>query len=131
MTGDYQELLRALHVRTVEGKVNWQRTSSDVTFVVYFQGFSVTVKPGNSNDEGDYIVFILRDDAGKVVDQFFVYESEDEYDLATQMYWYARRRALKIDIALKTILGELSSGKVVGNTSDRAVQNEDDEEVPF
>ena len=129
MTGDYIDLFNELHSGTVSGRVNWQSTAGDEQFVVYFEQAAVTTRFFTSDNGVNTVKFTLHDPAGKTIDQFYVYDSEEEWERAWEMYSGARRRARGIDTALQTILAELKSGNVVGKGSEPT--EDDGEDVPF
>src|ERR1700686_2432282 len=107
MTSEYAELLQELHNATSENRVNWQHTSAEDQFVVYFTKVSITIRFYGSENDPSRITFTIRDEAGKTIDQIWIDETEDEWRAAFETYSVARRRALGIDTALQSILSEL------------------------
>jgi hypothetical protein len=131
MTPEYAELLTELHAGTLNNRVNWQPTSAEDQFLVYFQSFSVGVKFFSPQNNPDNIRFTMHDVSGKIIEQFWIQDGDDDWQVAWETYAGARRRARGIDAALQTILGELRSGRDVGQEPPSAPPEEDDEEVPF
>ena len=130
MTPEYAELLQELHNATSANRVNWQRTSAEDQFIVYFTKVSITIRFFDSENDPNRITFTIRDEAGKIIDQIWIDETEDGWRPALETYSVARRRALGIDTALQSILSELRTGKQVGEEAP-TVSADDDDEVPF
>jgi hypothetical protein len=129
---DYDELLVQLHDRTIAGDVNWAPTPRGNEFLVVFQGFSLSLREDASNERIDYGL-TLRNETGKAIDEFWIGNEHELYLRVRELYTAARRRALRIDEALKVILAELRSSKAVGQPVPEAWAKveKDDKDVPF
>jgi hypothetical protein len=131
MTTEYLELLRELHSGTAGNRVNWQQTSAEDQFIAYFRDFALAIKYTSPRNEQDHVRFSMHDESGKMIEQFWVTEGDEEWQAVWEIYSGARKRARGIDKALTTILGELKSGKQVGGEPPSTGLMDDDEEVPF
>ena len=124
---EFSELISQLAERTAQGKVNWKGTSNDSEFVIYFRQFSLAMRRGVDQDDDSYLVFLLRNDEGKKVDEFYVFERRDGWDEADKMWQRARRRVLRIDEVIEGLLGELQSGGNIGEEP----KSPDEDDLPF
>ena len=124
---EFSALVAQLAERTAQGKVNWKGTSNDNEFVIYFRQFSLAMRRGISGEDDSFIVFSLRNDGGKKVDEFYVWERSEEWDEADQMWLRARRRVLRIDEVIESLLGELKGGGEIGEEP----KSPDEEDLPF
>jgi hypothetical protein len=71
----------------------------------------------------------IRDSTGKTVDGFMLDETEDEWSVAQLLFAAARRKALRVDEALATIINELDTKRSVGLA--RAPKQPRDDDIPF
>lgn len=129
MTPEYTQLVEELYASTLEDRVQWQRTATANQFVVYLKQVSVAIKYYSPDNDPDYCTFTLRDASGQIIDNFWVDQTSAAWDKTRDLYAAARRRALGIDSAVRTILDELRSGRVVGEKTPHPPG--DDEDVPF
>lgn len=116
----YSKIIPKLNALTKEGKVNWTSTSVDDKFLVSFKDFSLAIWASyDQNEEEEYTAFELIDPNGKVIDQFSVKNSDKSWgQVADDLYGGARRKALRIDEAVKIISKELGV-------------DEDSDDIPF
>lgn len=104
----YSKIIQRLAQKTEKGEVNWETTSSPNKFLVNFKNFSMAVDTFWSQDGEEGVSFELLDPNGKRIDYFSVPDSDAEWwPLANELYAGARRKALRIDEAVKTISEEL------------------------
>ncbi len=116
----YSKIILKLNDLTKEGKVNWKTTSVPDKFLVSFKDFSLAIWTSyDQNEQAEFTGFELIDPNGKVVDRFSVMDSNKEWgNVTAELYGGARRKALRIDEAVKIISKELGV-------------DEDGDDVPF
>jgi hypothetical protein len=93
-----------------QGKVNWQETADDDTFLASVAKFVVTIdKPG----QNEYC-FTVADQAGKTLEEVREKYADDEYTYPSKDYTslaklheLARRAALNVEGALSEMLSSL------------------------
>ena len=105
----YSKIIPKLNSSTKAGKINWKTTSVPDKFMVSFKDFSLAIWSGYDQQEGgEFTAFELIDPDGKEVDRFYVKDSDKQWgEVAAELYGGARRKALRIDEALKVISKEL------------------------
>ena len=109
---NYVKLLEHLAVRTAEGKVNWRNTAKKNTFAVYLKEFALTVSEFyNEHPEGEgfMVTVTLLNAGGDEIDSFNLMDSDVDYAMVSSLHSSARRKALRIDEALNTMLHELKT----------------------
>ncbi len=126
---EYETLVLQLHGRTAKGQVNWLSTADESVFLVQFKDYSCAVRQYHDEDD-TYYSFTLRNQKGKTIDEFYISPMAPLYMQASQLFASARRKALKIDEALSSILSEIRSNESVGQVPD-ASGKDDDDSVPF
>ncbi|MDP2047085.1 MAG: hypothetical protein Q8L00_12840, partial [Deltaproteobacteria bacterium] len=114
----YQEIFDMLVERTSRAEVDWKPTSSENTFIVNFQGFSLSITHGSTLGL-PFIKFEIRDSQGLKVDSFIIEEIEKYWEKASGLFSLARQQALKIDKAIAVISDELKKAKKVGSPIDK------------
>lgn len=126
---EFQALVSRLAERTAEGKVNWKPTASEAEYVLYFKNNALSMRRGVDEEDDEFIVFTLRNDAGKKIDEFRVWESFNNWDAVADMWTSARRRALGLNEALEGLLMEIETKDVIGDEA--GPKHEDEEGLPF
>ena len=125
----YSDLLRKLGEKTARDEVNWQTSTDDTTFIVDFKEFSMAIKYRYSERAPSDVFFMLYDDKGTQIDTFWADESEPPesgwYDFCYDIYSAARRKALRINEAIKTITRQLESTEKVGSSIGEEFVHED------
>lgn len=130
-TQDYLELIRKLFTRTEAGSVNWHPTSDETEFVVYFDEFSLSMRMYRDDQDPDSCVFTIRGSTGNEVAKFWLEELYPaEWPLAEGLYNAAKRKALRVDDALQSIMRELDGSKTVGLAKAPPHPKKDDD-LPF
>ena len=97
---DYQKLFQTLLNKTEAGKLRWEETASEDTFLAAVKGqqsFELRPVPGSAS-----IHLTVRDAAGKVLFEV------NEGGAGRELYKFARRLALRIDDKLENSLELLS-----------------------
>ena len=121
----YATLVNLLYQRTDAGKVNWHKTATASTVAVYFEDFALMISERRSSYDNEVFVRVaLVDTDGDEIDVFIFPEDDEDYAIMSGLYTAARRKALRIDDALNTMLHELEQSDEVGS-----LPPEDD--VPF
>lgn len=109
------KLVERLYAKTEAGEIPWERTSARGVFQVAFPSYTVKLssRPNDENPESpDYIVSIL-DESGVVIERATDIELQKVaidlkvFQMMDDLYTTARRRALGVDSALDSLLGEL------------------------
>jgi hypothetical protein len=129
LPSQYEELFEKLSERTQRGAVNWHPTADENEFVVYFRGFSLSVRFYESERDASEMYFKIRDDSGKEVDTFWISENDIRWEMAYRIYSSARRKALRIDEAVNSIVKQLDNAPTVGLEKPPGTEEEDD--IPF
>ncbi|MCG8073278.1 MAG: hypothetical protein N0C86_14990 [Candidatus Thiodiazotropha taylori] len=131
ITDEYFSLVEKLVHRTSQGEVNWKSTSDNHQFLVYFNKFTLSVSQSfDQHNQEAYIRIVLLNDEGSEIDSFWVHESDNHWELASQLFTGARRKALQIDEAIHTIMDELDNKDTVGK-KELPIKEEFDDGIPF
>ena len=105
-------LLKKLHENTVAGKLDWTITTQKDVFQAAFPSHTVRLSSEGSEYEPDDVIHIL-DEAGNIIERTsdpeltMLFKDARPFDLMKNLYSLARRRALGVDSALDSLLGEL------------------------
>jgi len=114
-------LLHTLHSRTREGKVNWQETDDTRTFQTESGDFDLRIRllpDRDYPDQPDYALEVFRRDSGRKIDTISnvtlrpvmdqkTPDGLNPYAVLEQLYEMARRKALRVDDVLDSILQTL------------------------
>ncbi|MDD5421977.1 MAG: hypothetical protein PHT32_00940 [Candidatus Omnitrophica bacterium] len=112
---NYKSIIRKLFEKTNEGKVVWQSTSDDNTFIVEIGDFTLKIWDGRDDEiDEPFVGFTLLNSKGKQIDNFWADKGSKDYDSSYALYASARRKALKIDDAINSIAKKLESDEIVG-----------------
>lgn len=126
----YEPLIDQLIQRTSEGAVNWHPTSDEGEFVVYFDDFSLSLRLARSSHDPNSCVLTVMDNSGKQLDWETVEEGEKGWIKVSGLHDMARRKAMRIDDALSTILKELK-GNSPGKKQAPPRPTSSDDDIPF
>ena len=127
----YTELVSKLYQKTDRGEINWIPTAKKEGFLVSFKDFSLSIAEGyDTNDQESFVFIEIYGARGKVIDSFYVGEDEEEWGKVNAIWSGARRKALRIDEAIKLISAELDSEGEVGEEILTDVPPPDDD-IPF
>ena len=107
----FQEQIEKLVVKltklTEDGRVAWEPTADENTFLASVSKFVVTIgKFPSYEDVRDDYVFRIRSDEGRVIDEAEA-TGNPEWTRLGELYEMARRNALHVDEALSDILSSL------------------------
>lgn len=126
----YNEIMENLYSKTLQGSVEWTGTVNAREFLVYFEKFALSIRDGVYSDTTDgFVIVTLKNEQGKNLDSFAIDEGDPWYRKALDLHAAARRKANKVDDALKLIATELASGGVVGKKP--TTEEDEEEDVPF
>jgi hypothetical protein len=89
-----------------EGKVNWQETAGEQTFLAAVAKYVVTIRESNWNGSTEYDLEV-SDQSGKTLENASVSSGPLFADLS-ELHTLARRHALKVDEALTDLLSSLA-----------------------
>lgn len=115
MTEKLLALLDKLRSRTVDGKVDWQRTADDEAYLAPFPNYSVLIFPHDPGEPvPDYIVRIV-DQTGSTIEEISKVDLAqiaqrsplEAYEFMSELYKGARRKAMGAAQAFDTILESL------------------------
>ena len=113
---DYRDLVVKL-LKASEGKrVLWtESTTATNSFRVTLKNFTITLHRGlDENTEQEWVGVEVRDGAGNRVDWFSCSKSDRDFNVVSNLYDLALRRARKIDQAVQEIAKELESQGQIG-----------------
>lgn len=116
------DTVRALHLRTKNGKVDWQPSDNDKAFQADFEGFRLVIQEvpdSDYPDKPDYHLNIVNN-LGQTIETIsnVTLRSLSEepgrpprlpnpYNLLSETFEMARRKAFGVDAALEAILRQL------------------------
>jgi hypothetical protein len=116
----YRVLIQSLANKTSERAVNWKSTADRDTLVIYFKDFSLSIASGwedqgYNEDPLAAILVNIYNDAGEIIDSFTVREGHEDYQRMEQLHAEARRKALRIDEAIASLMQQLESDSPIGD----------------
>ena len=107
------KLVQRLHAKTQAGELQWEKTATANVFQAAFPSYVVRLSVQTGVGGGtDYYVSI-RDDAGNLIEQASdvtinsVMRGSKVFELMSELYSMARRKAMGVDKALDSLLTEL------------------------
>jgi hypothetical protein len=107
------KIVNGLHKRTDRGLIAWEATVEAGEFQAAFADYSVRIAPRFTVrylTEPDYVLKFFNED-GQLLESVsntdFEDAREDFYEIMKDLYEGARRKALRVDEALASILEEL------------------------
>ena len=118
---DLKPFIDGLVIRTGEGLVNWveavaSRRSYEYVydFIVMELDYKIAIGTVSTNDGDGVKVEVLNSD-GKVALSIVAMEKDGaDHHLLTTLYESARRRALKADVILKSLMSKLEKNIAIG-----------------
>ena len=108
----YKPLIERLAEKTAVGAVNWRQTSDQDTLAVHLRDFSLAMTRSFERDDSEFVRWEVLNERGDTIDGFYVDERSKDWGTATSLYDAARRKALRIDVALQTMMEELKKDRV-------------------
>jgi hypothetical protein len=117
-------LVKRLHQRTQEGRITWQESTSENTFLTAFPDHSIQISQQGPDYDLDYAVRIF-DDEGHLVEEITladlnVSSSNLSLKIMRDLFVAARRSAKGADRVVKSILDALGPD-----------DDGDDDDIPF
>lgn len=104
------KLVRKLHEKTIDGKLEWEQTDKRGVFQTSFPDYTIRISM-QLEESGEYYYVSIYDSQGILVEQVNDVGLEgdipDSFKLMKEMYEFARRKALGVDKALDDILSQL------------------------
>ncbi|WP_339561021.1 hypothetical protein [Pseudomonas sp. EA_65y_Pfl1_P113] len=110
---DYREIIHGLLSATAESRVNWYIDRHDVQ--VRLQ--DVIIKLWSGTDEQTdlpFVSFALSDLKGKIIDNWFLDQGTEDYNIVFKLNSDARRKALGIPQKLDNLRAQLTGGGMIG-----------------
>lgn len=102
---DYRPLVNRLHAMTNNNECNWEATSDRDKFLLTIGSESVIVYYYLSFPEDEPTIGLeILDEYGDRVDAIFISQEDSDYELMWNLYWTARRDALKIKETISKIM---------------------------
>ena len=107
---EYRPLINRLIAMTLNKECEWETTSDKEKFLLTIGDESITISHFLCfpTDEPT-ICFEILDNFGERVDAIFVSDDDSDYDQMWDLYWTARRDALKIKDTISKIMQNLDS----------------------
>jgi hypothetical protein len=110
---EYQNIVSKLSKATAEGRVNW--ISDGGTYDVIISGSAFRIWGGVDEEfERRFVSFALADSNRKVLDNWFIDEGDQDFEMMDKLLGGAKRKALGIHSRLATLLNELDTDKEIG-----------------
>ena len=105
---DYMPLVRTLQEMTDSKECKWETTSDKEKFLLTIEDESITVFHFLSFPEDEPTIgFEILNDYGEREDAFFVSQEDIDYDRMWNLYWSARRIAMKIQDRVSGLMTKL------------------------
>jgi hypothetical protein len=125
---EYGDILNDLYAKTARGQVEWTATINNREFLVYFAKFALSVRAAYEDESRlELVSFTLKNEEGKNIDHFSVFEGETWFPNAMELHDAARRKANRVNEALKSITEELRTATTIG----KRPPPDDEEAIPF
>lgn len=105
---DYRDIVSVLAAKTDDGVLNWTDNSLQVSVEVNASVFRLWAGVDEQTDEG-FVAFGLFDNSGKVLDSWYLDESDQEYQVVHRLFTAARRHAAGVPTLLKDLAAQLSA----------------------
>lgn len=123
---DYRDLVFKLLKASEEKRVFWaEPTTGTNAFRVTLTNFTIKLYRGHEdNTEQEWVGVEISDGAGNRVDWFSIYKSDPDFNVVSDLYVLALRRARNVDQAVQEIAKELDSQGQIG-------YKVEDETIPF
>ena len=105
ITDKYKYIIVTLIKRTSEGKAIWNSTGVSNKYIIQFKNYALITY----SDSIDSFCLDLMNNDGEYIDKFRILRGEVDYKSAIELYYLARRAALKVDKLIEGLLEEISS----------------------
>lgn len=110
---DYREIIATLFEKTDQGVLSWETDSLHFSVKIDASKFSLWAGDDERTDE-PFVAFGLYDNINKLLDSWFVDESDSDYSEVYRLYKAAQRRANGVPTLLRNLADRISSMKKVG-----------------
>lgn len=101
-------LLREIVAKTHDGRMEWEPTASASLFLSAIESYSLHVSKQEQGPAGPYVRVVLKDEDGRMLLSFDSDEVDKQHgQLMNELYESARRKALRVDQAVDSILSML------------------------
>jgi len=134
----YNNVLVGLLQKSQKKEVIWNTTTDANTFIVYFNEFSLSIRQkcrGDFNNPETWITVDIINDDGENIDGFEIDEGDNDWNIISELFSLARRSALSIDVAIKTMLNEINRNGVIGKKKKEENNSPSDDgfadDIPF
>lgn len=107
---DYQEIISAIIEKTDQGALDWIDENLHVSVNVDLSTFRLWSGSDEHTDEG-FVAFGLYGASGKVLDSWYLDESDADYQVVFNLYRAAKRHANGVPSLLHTLTAQISSLK--------------------
>ena len=131
----YFGVLEKLKRKSERGEVNWKETGKENTYIVSFDKFSIGISKSASIENGWCVRFYISDKSGRILEDYWAYKDPDEliegtafsaFDYISEIFDLARRKALRVDEAIKEINRELDKFGAIGTPPKK-----EEKDLPF
>jgi hypothetical protein len=107
---EYREIIRALTEKTEQGDLSWTNDSLHISVKIDLSKFSLWAGTDERSDEA-FVAFGLFNNVNKVIDSWFVDESDPDYMEVHRLFKAAQRQANGVPTLLKTLADRISNIK--------------------
>lgn len=109
---DYMPLVRTLQEMTGRKECKWETTSDKEKFLLTVEEESIAIFHFLSFPEDEPTIGLeILNDFGEREDAFFIPQEDTDYELMWNLYWSARRVALKIEERVSGLMEKLKHMK--------------------
>jgi len=109
---DYHEIITTLFEKTEQGVLSWKTESLHVSVVIDKSKFSLWAGDDERTEE-PFVAFGLYNNINKLLDSWFLDESDTDYSKVYRLYKAAQRQANGVPTLLKNLAESLSSMKKI------------------
>lgn len=103
-----QTLLEGLARATSRQKLSWNQTDDPDTFEAWVGGYRFRFKRGLDANRDPYFDLTIKDAGERTIDTAMI-DTGEEFDLATDLYFTARRQVLGLDFVLDAMLANIEA----------------------
>jgi hypothetical protein len=111
----YTELINKLLSKTIEKKIQWQKSSSQGEFKLQLTIGTLTINKYDESYNNSAVVTInIYNNSGDKIDTLYVEDSAPEYKLLDSFYSSIRRSYYRVDETIQGFFSELDTDKIIG-----------------
>lgn len=107
-------LLTSLRSATAEGRIRWSETFQTGIFELIVKDAKIQFAY-QSTARGDQFYINIGNSQGATVESELLYEGDEGFNLASDLYPLVRRNALKVDEFLDSVIAAVESGNGAKN----------------